>query len=177
MTLFRKHLESELTKLLENGIRLRAIGALERLPDSVLAPLQRDIESTKENKTLDLILAVSYGGREEIAASCRKIAEKVQQGVLAPEDVTVDEVARNLYAPDVPDPDLLIRSSGEQRISNFLLWQLAYSEIVVTPEYWPDFDEEVLDRCLADYAARERRFGLTSEQVREQRKRSSAGSA
>jgi undecaprenyl diphosphate synthase len=165
MKLFRRYLDSELESLTGNNIRLRAVGDLSRLPFTVQEALTRDIERTKGNDGLDLILAISYGGREEIVNAARTLARQVQDGEIAPEEITEERFSSSLWTRDIPDPDLLIRSSGEMRISNFLLWQLAYSEIVVIPEYWPEFDETILQRCLDEYAGRERRFGLTSEQV------------
>ncbi len=165
MSLFTKNLNDELSTLLKNDVRLRAIGDLSRLPATVRKALNITIKRTEKNNGLDLILAVSYGGREEIVAAAKSIATRVQSGALKVDDITVDEFASSLWSGDIPDPDLLIRTSGEMRISNFLLWQLAYAEILVTPELWPDFDKEIFDRCLEQYATRERRFGLTSEQL------------
>lgn len=167
MELFRVYLNSELPTLVDNGIRLRAIGDLARLPFSVRSVLHRDIERTKQNTELQLVLAVSYGGREEIVAATRKLAKRAAEKKISADDITADDFARALWTDDIPDPDLLIRTSGEMRISNFLLWQLAYAEIVVTPALWPDFNEAEFQACLDEYARRERRFGLTSEQIRE----------
>lgn len=167
MELFRHYLDSELEGLMEHGIRLRAVGDMDRLPPLVRNALDRDLEVTESNSALDLILAVSYGGREEIVAAARDLAGEVARGNLAVEDIDASRFASSLWTEGIPDPDLLIRTSGEMRISNFLLWQLAYSEIIVTPECWPDFDKDTLIRCLEEYGRRERRFGLTSEQVRE----------
>jgi len=168
MELFQQYLHSELDSLSKNGVRLRAIGDLTRLPFAVRSALHKDLEKTKNNTGLDLILAISYGGREEIVHACKSIAEQVSEGKLNLDEIDCNTVQNSLWAPDVPNPDLLIRTSGEMRISNFLLWQLAYSEIVVIPEYWPDFTEEILNRCLSEYNARERRYGLTTEQLHEQ---------
>jgi len=168
MSLFRRYLDSELEKLLQNEIRLRAIGDLDRLPAGVRKLLERDVEETKHNQELDLILAVSYGGREEIVAASRKLASEVAAGRLAEADINSEMFSSSLWTDGIPDPDLLIRTSGEMRISNFLLWQTAYSEIVVVDEFWPDFDKMVFDRCLKEFASRERRFGLTSEQLKDQ---------
>ena len=131
MHLFVQHLESELELLLKNDIRLRAMGNLERLPVAVRELLQRNEERTKHLTGMDLILAVSYGGRDELVQGMRSIGKRIQSGELSPNDVTEELISQSLYLPDVPDPDLLIRTSDENRISNFLLWQLAYSEIVV----------------------------------------------
>lgn len=165
MSLFVQHLESELELLLKNDIRLRAMGDTSRLPESVRAMLQRNEERTKNLKGMDLILAVSYGGRDELVQAARKIARSVKAGELDPESISEETFGRHLYLPDVPDPDLLIRTSDETRISNFLLWQLAYAEIVVTPVLWPDFNRDEFHRCLNVFAGRNRRFGLTQEQV------------
>ena len=165
MKLFCEHLESELDSLRENGIRLRIIGDSTRLPDYVKKPLERDLENTQHNTGMDFILAMSYGSREEILQATRNIAAQVESGQLSSSAITEDVFRKNLWTSDIPDPDLLIRTSGEVRISNFLLWQIAYTEIVVAPEYWPDFTVETLHRCLEEYASRERRFGLTTEQI------------
>ena len=165
MSLFKQYLDTEVDKLLENGIRLRAVGDLDRLPSAVRESLAEDIEKTKHNEALNLIVAVSYGGREEIVTAARKLAARVQEAMLRPDEITVETFAESLWTAGIPDPDLLIRTSGELRISNFLLWQLAYSEIVVTPEYWPDMDKPVLERCLEEYGRRERRFGRASERA------------
>ncbi len=167
MRLFAQYLDSELELMLKNDIRLRAIGDLSRLPWEVQESLQRNFERTKDAKAMDLILAVSYGGREELVAAARKISEAVQRGELRSQDISEQTITSQLYAPDVPDPDLLIRTSDENRISNFLLWQLAYSEIVVTPVLWPEFNREEYLRCLQEFAGRTRRFGLTDDQLQE----------
>ena len=143
-----------------NDVRLRAIGELDRLPQGVRDLLSENEERTANLTGMDLILAISYGGREEILSATKRIAAQVQTGSLTPQQITAETLRSNLYAPEVPDPDLLIRTSDEQRISNFLLWQLAYSEIVVSPVYWPDFSKEQYHACLNEYKSRERRFGL-----------------
>lgn len=167
MELFAKHLISELELMLNNNIRLRALGDLERLPDNVRQELSRVIESTSANDGMDLILAVSYGGRAEIVHAARAIAQDVASGKFDP--ALIDEVlfSRYLYLPDVPDPDLLIRTSSEHRVSNFLLWELAYTEIVVSSVLWPDFSIAEFHQCLAEFSKRTRRFGLTGEQLDE----------
>ncbi len=165
MRLFVQHLESELELLLKNGIRLRAMGDRSRLPLAVRELLERNEERTKDLTGMDLILAVSYGGRDELVQAFRKLGAAVKAGELDPETVSEDLVSQSLYLPDVPDPDLLIRTSDETRISNFLLWQLAYAEIVVSPELWPDFSRDEFYRCLHVFAGRNRRFGLTQEQA------------
>ncbi len=153
---FLKKYESELHK---NGIRLRTIGRLEDFDPAVQASLRRVCASTAAYKDRQLILALSYGGRTEIAHAARAIARAVRDGQCDPESVDEATVARYLYAPDVPDPDLMIRTSGEMRISNFLLWQLSYSEFYVTETKWPDFHEEALYEAIRAYGQRSRRFG------------------
>jgi undecaprenyl diphosphate synthase len=165
MQLFVQHLESELDILLKNGVRLRAMGNVAQLPQSVQELLARNEKKTEHLSGMDLILAVSYGGRDELVQAVRRIAEGIESGVIKSGDVTEDLIQRSLYLPDVPDPDLLIRTSGETRISNFLLWQLAYSEIVVSSQFWPEFSRDELYRCLHVFAGRNRRFGLTQEQL------------
>ena len=168
MRLFIQYLESEIDLLLRHDVRLRAMGALDRLPGEVRELLERAEERTKHLSGMDLILAVSYGGRDELVRAVRAIATEVQNGLLTPEAVSEASIAQHLYLPEIPEPDLLIRTSDEHRVSNFMLWQLAYTEIVVSPVLWPDFSREELRRCLDIFAARERRFGLTEEQLRTQ---------
>jgi undecaprenyl diphosphate synthase len=165
MHLFVQHLEAELELLLKNDIRLRAMGNVAKLPAAVRDLLARNEERTKNLTGMDLILAVSYGGRDELVQGFRKLGKAIQAGELDPESITEEVVSGSLYLPDVPDPDLLIRTSDETRISNFLLWQLAYAEIVVSPQLWPEFSRDELYRCLHVFAGRNRRFGLTQEQV------------
>jgi len=165
MKLFQHFLASELDNLKKNGVRLRAMGDVERLPAAVLKALKEGEEATSETFQMELILAVSYGGRQEIVSATRKIAAQVANGEISTEDINEEALRANLYLPDVPDPDLLIRTSHENRISNFMLWQLAYSEIVVTPALWPDFSLDELHSCLQEYSLRQRRFGLTEEQL------------
>jgi undecaprenyl diphosphate synthase len=164
MQLFAQYLESELDLLLKNGIRLRSIGDRSRLPEPVQNLLSKTEKATEKNTGMDLILALSYGGREEIASAARRIAEEVKAGSLSAEQINEDTFRNYLYAPDVPDVDLLVRTSDEFRISNFLLWQLAYSEMVVTPVAWPEFGKDEFLRCIEEYGTRVRRFGLTDEQ-------------
>lgn len=142
-----------------NRTRLRVLGRKQDLPSAVAAALTRVEEATAGYADRALILALSYGGRTEIAAAARRIAEQVRAGTLRPEDIDEATVAGNLYLPDVPDPDLIIRTSGEQRLSNFLLWQAAYSELYVTPVLWPDFRAAEFAAALGEFARRGRRFG------------------
>ena len=152
-------LESEYLELNENNIRLRAMGRLELLPGDTRKKLQRTIEALSSNDGMILNLCLSYGGRAEIVDAARKIAGEVAAGRMTPGDIDEESFAAFLYSPDIPDPDLLVRTSGEMRISNFLLWQLAYTEIVVTDVLWPDFREIDLLSAIDEYLGRERRFG------------------
>ena len=169
MSLFKLYLSSQTKKLIKNGIRLRAVGDLEKFPKDVLAQLRKTEEKTKDFKQMTLILALGYGGREEITAAVKNIANEVKLGELAPEEINNDTIKSRMWSSDIPDPELLIRTSGEMRISNFLLWQLAYSEIVVTKVLWPEFNAEILENCIEEFDKRERRFGLTSEQISKER--------
>ena len=141
------------------GVRLRAMGRLQDLPEAVREELESAIEKTKANTKLDLILALSYGSRVEITEAAKSIAREVKSGQLEADKITEETLAQHLYTRDLPDPDLLIRTSGEMRISNFMLWQISYAEIHVTPVLWPDFGKEEFAAALADYGRRERRFG------------------
>ena len=167
MALLQRYLKSELDELHEQQIRVRAIGALDRLPRVVRRRLDRAIEETRDHEAMDLVFALSYGGRGEIVEAARGLARDAERGEVDPEQIDEKMFAAYLYAPDIPDPDLLIRTGGESRISNFLLWQLAYSELHITSVMWPDFGEVHLEAALGAYACRERRYGLTSAQVRE----------
>jgi undecaprenyl diphosphate synthase len=159
MSLLKKFLLTEQKSLTENEIRLRAIGQLEKLPEDVMAALNRTMHLTRNNHGLQINLALSYGGRSEIVRMVRRIAEKVQSGMIHPEAINKELVSQHLYTWDIPDPDLLIRTSGEMRISNFLLWQIAYSEICVTDTLWPDFSEDEFLAIIKNFQSRERRFG------------------
>ncbi len=159
MKLLREFLIKNTDELIEKGIRLRTIGQIEKLPEKTREELERSIEKSKHCNKLDLILALSYGSRAEIVDCVRQIASDVKSGKLNPEEITEDTIVKNLYAPDVPDPELMIRTSGEFRLSNFLLWQLSYSEIFVTPTLWPDFRENEFYAAIAAFQNRSRRFG------------------
>jgi undecaprenyl diphosphate synthase len=159
MGLLVRFLKSEKSELMENNIRLRMIGQLDRLPSKVQEALRETIEETSGNSGLNLILALSYGSRAEIVGMVQSLGQKIKSGLLEPESITAEMVADNLYTREIPDPDLLIRTSGEMRISNFLLWQIAYSEIFVTPTLWPDFGREELLDILKNFQSRERRYG------------------
>jgi undecaprenyl diphosphate synthase len=166
MGLLEHYLEAELDELHRNGIRLRAMGRLERLPAGVRARLEQALCRTRGNTEMEVVFALSYGGRTEIVDAARRIAREVEQGKLDPEQIDEKVFAAYLYAPDLPEPDLLIRTGGESRVSNFLLWQIAYSEIHVTGVMWPDFRKGDLVEAIWSYQNRERRYGLTSAQVR-----------
>jgi len=165
MSLLHRYLNSELKKMMRHQIRLLAIGNLRRLPRTVQDALRQNVHATRNNTGMTVILAVSYGGREELVHAMRTIAREVQRGRIRPEDVTEETVSGALSTTGIPDPDLLIRTSGEMRVSNFLLWQIAYSELVITPTLWPDFGEKEFVAALAEYQRRQRRFGRTGEQA------------
>ena len=165
MSLLRRYLASELDKMMKNEIRLLAIGNLRRLPPAVREALRSTIEATRENTKMTVVLAVSYSGREEIADAMRRIARRVQKGELSPNAITPDMVNAHLSTAGIPDPDLLIRTSGEMRVSNFYLWQIAYSELYVTDALWPDFREREYLEALDYFQRRQRRFGRTASQV------------
>lgn len=166
MALLRDYLISELPEMMENNIRLLAIGDLSRLPKEVLTTLQETMKHTAGANGMTLSLALSYGGRDDILQAIRRIMANCRDGNLTPEDINENLFSKYLWTAPLPDPDLLIRTSGEQRLSNFFLWQLAYTEIYITPTLWPDFSKEDLIQALLDYQERERRFGLTSEQIK-----------
>lgn len=163
MGILKRFLKSELPEMRDNGIKLRAIGSIDKLPGDARKVLDDTIEKTSNNNDMVLSLALSYGSRQEITHAARGIAGKVLSGELDVEDINDDIVSENLYTSGIPDPDLLIRTSGEYRISNFLLWQIAYAEIYITPTLWPDFREKEYLAALEDFQNRERRFGATDE--------------
>lgn len=171
MTLLKKFLRAELAEMMKNGIRLNAIGQTERFPADVVKVLQEVMDKTRENQGMILNLALSYGGRDEIVAAARNIAAEVRAGRLQPEEITEAVFSNYLYTRGMPEPDLLIRTSGEMRISNFLLWQIAYTELYITPTLWPDFRRGELIHILRDYQNRERRFGTTGDQIRKASRR------
>ena len=166
MRLLERYLESELDEVDRNGIRVRAIGRLERLPDTARAKLDDALRRTRDNDEMDLVFALSYGGRTEIVDAARKLAREVEQGKLDAEAIDEKLFAACLYYPELADPDLLIRTGGESRVSNFLLWQIAYAEIHVTDVMWPDFRKNDLVEAILAYQSRERRYGKTSAQLR-----------
>jgi undecaprenyl diphosphate synthase len=165
MELLVSTINKETKTLMKKDIRLLAIGDLKSLPERCYNQLQEAIEKTSNNKTCTLVLALSYSSRWEITEATRKIAEQVQSGTLLPSEITEEIFSANLNTSSIPDPELMIRTSGEYRISNYLLWQLAYAELFFSPKLWPDFTKEDLADAVVDYQKRERRFGLTSEQV------------
>lgn len=164
MGIFKQYLKSELKSLKKNGVRLKAVGDLGRLPSDVLAALEETSQETSKDYDLTLILAVSYGGKEDIVQAATKIAKQIESGELKLDQINNDLLASHLWTAGIPDPELLIRTSGENRISNFMLWQLAYSEIILSEKYWPDFNEEDLKACINQFHQRERRFGLNCEE-------------
>ena len=165
MDLLVSTINSETETLIKNNIRLNAIGRLTDLPEKVLTNLKEAISRTKDNTGLTLTLALSYSSKMELVDAFRKIAADVKDGKISADQIDDSVISRSLYTGDMPDPDLLIRTSGELRISNFMLWQLAYSELYFTSTFWPDFDKEELYKAIVDYQHRERRFGMTSEQL------------
>lgn len=162
MSLLKTFLKKDEHELHENQVRLRVTGRIEDLPRAVRAELDRVMDATKIYRKGHLILALSYGGRTEITDAVRAIARKVKDGQLDPAQIDETLIARHLYLPDVPDPDLMIRTSGELRLSNFLLWELSYAEFYFTDTLWPDFREPHFAEALAEYSRRQRRFGAPS---------------
>lgn len=165
MGLLKEYLQKECAEMVRNNIRLNAIGRVEDLPRDVQTTLRETMEKTRHGDGMILNLALSYGGRSEILHAVQGILSDFQKGKINWEEMTVPRFHEYLWTHGIPDPDLLIRTSGELRISNFLLWQIAYTELYVTDTLWPDFDRKELLKALIDYQSRERRFGLTSEQL------------
>ena len=163
MNLLKRFLKDEQPELMENQIRLDAVGQIERLPEHVRKQLQATMDLTAQNREMTLHLALSYGGRSELVRMVRTIAAMAGEGSIRDTDITEETVAQHLYTAGIPDPDLLIRTSGEMRISNFLLWQIAYAEIFVTDTLWPDFGREEFLDILRAYQQRDRRFGRVKE--------------
>ncbi len=158
-------LKDEFEDILKNNIKLNAIGELNTLPDEVRNELYSIIQGTKDNTGMVLTLALSYGGKQEIFKAVKEISDKVKNDVIYLDNFDDSLINDHLYTKNLPDVDLLIRTSGEQRISNFLLWQIAYAELYFTDVYWPDFTEEDLEKAIVEYQNRERRFGKTSKQL------------
>ena len=167
MKLLVSALKRELPLMKKKNIRLNAIGHTGMMPENVQHELQEVLDETKTNTGLVLTLALSYGAREEIQHAIQEISNKVKNNIISVENVDEDVINKHLYTQNLPDVDLLIRTSGEVRLSNFLLWQIAYAELYFTKELWPDFDENSLHNAIIDYQLRERRFGKTSEQITE----------
>ncbi|WP_433895345.1 isoprenyl transferase [Sphingobacterium mizutaii] len=165
MELLVNSLNQELPTFQENNIRVNSIGRMSDLPAHCQVTLQSTIEQTKNNTGCTLTLALSYGSRQEILDATKSIAEKVKKGEISVDDINEEMFSHNLYTHGIPDPDLLIRTSGEERISNYMLWQIAYSELFFLPIMWPEFSRETLFECIYLYQNRERRFGKTSEQL------------
>ena len=165
MGLLKQYLQKECEEMVQNSIRLNAVGRIEDLPPDVQTTLRETMRKTEGCDGMILNLALSYGGRSEILHAVQGILSDFQKGKVKPEEITVQRFPEYLWTHGIPDPDLLIRTSGEFRVSNFLLWQIAYTELYVTETLWPDFDRKELLKAIADYQSRERRFGLTSEQL------------
>ncbi len=163
MKLLGSFLKRELREMKDNGIRLNVIGRTQKLPANTREILMDTIQKTSHGNNMVLTLALSYGGRQEILDAVRLLGEKIQRGAMGYEEITEDTFANSLYTAGMPDPDLLIRTSGEYRISNFLLWQISYSEIYITRTLWPDFGETEFLKALAEYNKRDRRFGAVTE--------------
>ena len=153
------YLKTETPELNKNNVRLEVIGQIYRLPENVQEPLKKSIATLSKNSGLTLVMALSYGSRIEIVDAVRRIAEKARDSKLEPADITEEVISQHLWTRNIPDPDLLIRTSGEMRVSNFLLWQISYAELVITPTLWPDFRKPQFFAALEEYARRHRRFG------------------
>lgn len=159
MALLREYLIAERDTLVKNNLRLKIIGRRERLPEEVQAEMDRTIEACSSNTGMTLCLAINYGARSELVDSFRALAEQIEGGTLKSSDITEDSIEGTLYTAGLPDPDLLIRTSGEMRISNFLLWQISYSELWVTETAWPEFERQHLEEAILEFSNRKRRFG------------------
>ncbi|WP_299403602.1 polyprenyl diphosphate synthase [Acaryochloris sp. IP29b_bin.148] len=162
MTLFERVLRRELQEMIEEGVQIHFVGDLEALPPTLQTEIQRAMMATRDNHTIQFVVATNYGGRREIIQACRDIATKVQHNQLSLDDIDESLFERHLYTAGIIDPDLLIRTSGEMRVSNFLLWQMAYAELYVTETLWPDFDQKEFHQALQNFQARHRRFGKIS---------------
>jgi len=171
MKLLVKSVNKERKTFMDNNIRLMAIGDLGNLPSRSYGELMKAIKDTSGNTGLSLVLALSYSSRWEIVEAARSLARKVKEGALDADKISIDSFTGLLTTASIPDPELLIRTSGEYRVSNFLLWQIAYSELYFTPTLWPDFSKEEFYRAIIDYQGRERRFGMTSEQIKQPKNR------
>lgn len=165
MSLFLTTLRSETRRLMENNVRLRCIGDRSAFSEKLQRSITQAERETTQCTGLDLVIAVNYGGRWDIAQAARQLAEQVARGLLSPEEIDADLFGRHASLADLPEPDLFIRTGGDHRVSNFLLWQLAYTELFFSEQLWPDFDQASLEEAFADFARRQRRFGRTAEQL------------
>ncbi len=172
MGLMRRYLRSEIAEIHSQGVRLKVIGERGRLDADIVALIEDAEALTDGNERMALVLAISYGARQELVGAVRQIARSVRSGALAPEDIDESVIERSLLTADIPDPDLLIRTSGEQRISNFLLWQLAYTELAFVDRLWPDFGAADLAEAIREYHRRDRRYGATDSSLRAEQPRS-----
>jgi undecaprenyl diphosphate synthase len=159
MQMYIDYLQQERSTMMENNIRFQQIGRMENLPDPVLEEMNITLEQTRNNTGLTLVLALNYGSRAEITDAVRAIADEVREGRLRPEDINEATISSHLYTAEMPDPDLLVRTAGEMRISNYLLWQISYAELFVSPVLWPDFGSDDLHAAIRSFAGRSRRFG------------------
>jgi undecaprenyl diphosphate synthase len=166
LDLFLSMLQNEIQKLHEKGIRLKVIGDITRFSEKLQKQIIEAQRLTQDNQELDLVIAANYGGQWDITQAMRQIGSQIEQGILKADDITAQVIAENLSLAELPPPELFIRTSGEQRISNFLLWDLAYTELYFSDVLWPDFNEQEFDKALQFFAGRERRFGCTSEQLK-----------
>jgi undecaprenyl diphosphate synthase len=164
MSLMLRAMQAEIEELIQNRVKVKVSGRLSELPDDLRAEFEEAMERTRDFTGLTFNLAINYGGRAEVVDAVRDLAAKVRAGQIEPNDITEEAISAHLYAPEIPDPDLLIRTAGELRLSNFLLWETAYSEIYVTPTCWPDFDRDHLIAALSEYQKRIRKFGAVVEQ-------------
>ncbi len=167
MRLLDHYLDVEIEEIMRNGIRLRVVGRLDRLTPGLRAKVENAVARSADNSEMTMCIALSYGGRAEIVDAARRLMRDAEQGKLSPDDLDEKTFAAYLYDPELPDPDLLIRTGNESRVSNFLLWQIAYTELYLTDLMWPDFAKQELVNAILEYQARERRFGMTSAQVRD----------
>jgi undecaprenyl diphosphate synthase len=167
MSLLKRFLKKELDEMLENGIRFQTIGRTGKLPKSVQRLISETSDMTSQNRDMVLTLALSYGGRQEILDAVQKISQRIESEDLRPEEITQQTISDSLYTSGIPDPDLLIRTSGEYRVSNFLLWQIAYAEMYITPTLWPDFRKEEYFSAIEAFQKRERRFGASELEQRD----------
>jgi len=165
MKLLLSTIKKEINNLHKNNVKLSTIGNIDDLPNNTRKNIMDGVAKTQNNSGLNLILALSYGSRQELIRAFKRIGKKIQSSEIAPDDINENLIGKELYSKDIPDPDLLIRTGGEFRLSNFLLWQVAYSELLITDTHWPDFREEALLNGIYDYQNRQRRFGQTAEQI------------